>query len=180
MRDRRRLPSLRSQEGYSLVELIAVMVILLTILTSLTTLFVSGSKAQLEQNRRFEAQQSARLAADRMRREVHCASGVSVASGASVVVTLPGHCPTAVGGATTAVTYAAAAVGGSSNRFQLKRGTVVVADYLTSDNVFSYVAPSTTTLGKLHLDLRVNVNPTEGWKTWHLETDIVLRNTVRG
>ncbi len=178
MRFRRRLPNLRSQEGFSLVELIAVMVILLTVLTALTTLFVSGAKAQVEQNRRFEAQQEARLAADRMRREVHCASGVTVASAASIEVTLPGHCPSAVGGATTVVTYATQAVG--ANRYRLKRGSAIVSDFLTSPNVFSYVAPSAASLGKLHLDLRVNVNPSEGWKTWHLETDIVLRNTVRG
>jgi Tfp pilus assembly protein PilW len=165
------------QDGYSLIELVSVLIILTTVLTSLTAVFVSGARAELELNRRFEAQQAARVAADRMRREVHCASGVAFTNAASITVTLPGHCPTAVGGATTTVVYATESV--STDRYRLKRGTVAIADHLTSANVFSYVAPADDTLGRLHLDFRVNVNPTESWKTWHLETDVVLRNTLR-
>ena len=67
----------------------------------------------------------------------------------------------------------------STGRYRLKRGTVTIADYLTSGAVFSYVAPSTSSLGKLHLDLAVNLKPSEPWKTWRLQTDIVLRNTQR-
>ena len=33
--------------------------------------------------------------------------------------------------------------------------------------------------GDLHVDFYVNVNPNEGWKTWRLVDDIVLRNTLR-
>jgi hypothetical protein len=61
----------------------------------------------------------------------------------------------------------------------MKRNSTTIADYLTSGNVFSYVAPSTSALGKLHLDMPVNVNVAEAWKTWRLRTDIVLRNTQR-
>jgi type II secretory pathway pseudopilin PulG len=172
----------RDDAGYTMIELVAVMSILMTILTALTALFVSGARAELDLNRRFESQQGARVAADRMRREVHCASAVTPASTTpvtSVTITLPGHCPTAVGGATTNVTYATEPVTGYTNRFRLKRGTTIVADYLTVGEVFSYVAPSTASLGKLHLDFKVNLKPSEGWKQWRLETDIVLRNTVR-
>ena len=180
MRRARLLRALRAEDGYTLVELVAVLAILLTIVTVLTSLFVSGAKAELDMNRRFQAQQAARIAADRLRREVHCASGITLADGgASATVTLPGHCPTAVGGSTTTVVYATESVGGSTDRYRLKRGSTQVADYLTSPTVFSYVAPSTSSLGKLHVDLRVNVNPNEGWKLWHLETDVVLRNTTR-
>lgn len=168
---------LRRQEGYTLVELIAVMAILLTILTALTSLFTSGAKAELDMNRRFEAQQEARIAADRMRREVHCASGVTVTSAASITVKLPRHCPTAVGGVETTVVYDTQLV--SPKRYRLRRAGAPIADRLTSGNVFSYVAPSVDSLGKLHLNLPVNVNPNEGWKQWRLETDIVLRNTLR-
>ena len=173
---RRLCRRLRDQRGYSLVELIAVMAILMTILTALTTLFISGAKAELDSNRRFQAQQEARTAADRLRREVHCASNVTVTSAASITVSLPAHCPTAVGGATTNVVYDTAQV--STNRFRLRRAGVRIADYLTVGNVFSYGKPAGE-LGKLHLDFRVNTNPNEGWKTWRLQTDIVLRNTTR-
>jgi prepilin-type N-terminal cleavage/methylation domain-containing protein len=174
---RRLVRAARRDDGYTLIELLSVLIILTTVLTSLTALFVSGAKAELELNRRFEAQQAARVAADRMRREVHCASGVTFTNAASITVTLPGHCPTAVGGATTNVVYATENV--STGRYRLKRGTVPIADSLTSGDVFSYVAPSNDSLGRLHLDFRVNVNPAEAWKSWHLETDVVLRNTLR-
>jgi prepilin-type N-terminal cleavage/methylation domain-containing protein len=173
----RLLRASRRNDGYTLVELIAVMAILLTVLTALTSLFVSGAKAELDMNRRFQAQQEARIAADRMRREVHCASGVTVTSAASVTVTLPAHCPTAVGGVITNVVYDTVFV--STKRYKLRRAGTTIADYLTSGDVFSYVTPSADSLGRLHLNVPVNVNPNEGWKTWRLETDIVLRNTQR-
>jgi prepilin-type N-terminal cleavage/methylation domain-containing protein len=177
MRAGRVLRRLREERGYTMIELLVVMLILLTVLTALTALFVSGAKAELELNRRFEAQQNARIAADRMRREVHCANAVTVTSASNITVVLPGHCPTATGGATTNVAYTTELV--SANRYRMKRNSTVVADYLTNGDVFSYTAPSTSSLGKLHLDLRVNVNPSEGWKQWRLETDVVLRNTTR-
>src|SRR6476646_4550317 len=62
------------EEGYSLVELLVVMIILGTVLASLTTVFVSGSKAEVALNQRFQAQQQARLALDRIRADIHCAS----------------------------------------------------------------------------------------------------------
>jgi Tfp pilus assembly protein PilW len=172
-----RLERARGEDGYSLVELIAVMAILMTVITALTALFVSAAKAEIELNRRVEAQQAARMAADRLRREVHCANGVTVASAASITVRLPGYCPTATGGVATNVVYDTQIV--STDRYRLRRAGVAVADYLTSGDVFSYVAPSSASLGKLRLDLPVNTNPSEGWKQWRLRTDIVLRNTSR-
>ena len=172
---------LAAASGVTVVELLIVLIILGTVLTALTTLFVGGMKAELEADQRFRAQDQARLAVDRMRREVHCASAIS--STASVVtVTLPGHCPSAVGATVTTVVYNFQSV--ASSRSKLRRAVnggaaVTVADHITSENAFSYTAPSTATLGKLNVDLQVNVKPDEGWKTWRLNTDIVLRNTVR-
>jgi hypothetical protein len=64
-------------------------------------------------------------------------------------------------------------------RYEVRRNGQRIADYLTSGNVFSYTPPSTSSLGKLHLDLPVNVYPTDPSKQWRLVTDVVLRNTVR-
>ena len=176
-----------SEEGYSLVELIAVMAILLTVLTALTALFASGAKAELDANRRFEAQQEARVAVDRMRRELHCASAVTLDAADSTLVdgktvynkitaTLPSHCPTA-GGTQITVVFDTDAV--ADGRYRLRRAGVRTADYVTTSHVFSYVAPSTSTLGRLTVDLPVNVTPSESWKRWRLTSDIVLRNTLR-
>jgi prepilin-type N-terminal cleavage/methylation domain-containing protein len=173
----RPLRALRAREGYTMIELLIVLVILSTVLTALTALFLAGTKAEIESNRRFEAQQDARLAADRMRREVHCAGGVTVGSASSITVQLLGHCPTAVNGQPTDVVYDVGLV--STNRYELRRAGVRVADHLTSNQVFAYTAQSSESRALLSLDLQVNTNPNEGWKTWRLQTDIVLRNTLR-
>ena len=172
-------PRAREQGGYSLIEMVAVLAILTTILTALTALFIAGVRTETDLSKRIEAQQNARIAADRMRREVHCASSITVTSAAKITVRLPAHCPTAAGGAITEVNYETSAVAGSSDRYTLKRAGVVIADYFTVAEVFSYVPPSPASLGKLHLEFPVNLRPNEGWKTWSLETDIVLRNTQR-
>jgi prepilin-type N-terminal cleavage/methylation domain-containing protein len=167
----------RDEAGYTLIEVLATLTILVTVLTSLTALFTAASKAQLETNRRFEAQQNARTAVDRLRREVHCASEIEITGPNSVTLTLPGGCPTAVGGAETLMVYDTEEI--TSTRFKLRRDESPIADYLTTGDVFAYTPPSTAALGRLNVDLPVNVRPNEGWKTWRLRTDIALRNTTR-
>jgi Tfp pilus assembly protein PilV len=171
----------RDERGITLVEILTVLIILGTVLGALTTLFARGMSAELDANNRFRAQDQARLAVDRMRREIHCASAIT-STASTVTATLPGHCPSAIGGTVTTVVYNVESVGAS--RYRLRRAAnggaaVTVADYITTQNSFSYTAPSPTALGKLTVDFRVNIKPAETWKTWHLVTDIVLRNTVR-
>jgi prepilin-type N-terminal cleavage/methylation domain-containing protein len=104
--------------GYSLSEMLVVLAILGIVLTALVQLFVSGSHAQVDMSNRFEAQQNARLALDKLRREIHCASaatkgtdGTSLAAAtaySSVRFTLPSYCLTnpTVTSATPATAYA--------------------------------------------------------------------------
>ncbi len=152
------------------------MVILMIVLTAVTALFVSGSRAQVDLNERFTAQTEARVATDKIRQEVHCASGVTTASASSVTISLPAACPTA-GGVDTTVVYDTSLV--STSRYELRRNGSRIADYLTTGDVFGYVASSTDSLAKLQLDLPVNVDPNKAWKQWRLQTDVVLRNTTR-
>jgi len=70
---RRLLRVVRTEAGYSMTELLVVMVILGTVLAGLTTAFVGGSKAEVDLNRRVQAQIQAAGAFDRLRRDVHCA-----------------------------------------------------------------------------------------------------------
>jgi prepilin-type N-terminal cleavage/methylation domain-containing protein len=178
---------LRRRDGYTLIELIVVLSIFLFIVTALTRLFTSGARAELDMNRRFQAQQQARLALDRMRRELHCADSItSGADGdgdgnvASITVTLPSQCPSAKGVNATVV-YDTSSAG--TNRWKIRRTqsgvTIPIADYITTDDPFKYTAPSTSSRGLLHVDFPVNVYPNEGWKQWRLVDDIVLRNTLR-
>jgi hypothetical protein len=92
---------------------------------------------------------------------------------------VPAQCPTAVGvpPAVANVTYD---VVGSGQRFQLRRNSVVLADYVSEQSAFNYTAPvAGTSLGRLRVTLPINVEPTNGLKEWRLVADIVLRNTTR-
>ena len=182
-----RIALLRSRDGYTLVELIVVLAIFLVVVTALTQLFTTGAKAELDLNRRFQAQQEARQALDRMRRELHCADSITPGTDAdadgnvaSITVTLPSQCPSAKG-MNISVVYDTSMVG--DDRYKVRRTqssvTVPIADYITHDDPFKYTAPSSTSRGLLHVDFPVNVYPNEGWKQWRLVDDIVLRNTLR-
>jgi prepilin-type N-terminal cleavage/methylation domain-containing protein len=183
----RLIACLRRRDGYTLIELVVVLAIFLVIVTALTQLFTTGAKAELDLNRRFQAQQEARLALDRMRRELHCADSITSGTDgdgdgnvASITVTLPSQCPSAKG-QNISVVYDTSMVGES--RYTVRRTqnsiTVPIADYITHDDPFKYTAPTTTSRGLLHVDFPVNVYPNEGWKQWRLVDDIVLRNTLR-
>jgi prepilin-type N-terminal cleavage/methylation domain-containing protein len=179
---------LADERGYSLLELLQVTIILGVVMAALTALFVQASNAELDMNRRFQAQQEARVAVDRMRREIHCSSGIApTGTSASISVTIPGQCPTA-GGTQITVTYRTVPV--SAGRFTLERqvGTgpiAKLADYIRDPDgdgvasVFTYYAPTQTSLGKLRVDLPINIQPPGSGSNWQLVADMVLRNTSR-
>lgn len=169
---------LRSEAGYSLIEMLTVLVIMSVIMTGLTTLFVQGSNAELDINLRFQAQQEARVGLDRLRRELHCSSSATAAS--ATAVTLANPCIS--GGLVSWCTRTV------SSRVGLYRqlGTTATCstgiryvDYLTSTNVFWYDAQSTASLAKLHVNLSVNAKPIRSVDTYALCDTIVLRNSQR-
>ncbi len=165
------------ERGYTLVELLTVTVILSVVMTGLTVLFVQATNAELQMNKRFQAQQEARVAIDRMRREIHCAKAVTPAgASAAITVTIPSQCPTS-GGAEITVVYDTQLV--SAGRYQLRRAGVRIADYVRVGSVFTYTAPTTESLGKLRVDLPINIQPPGAGSNWELEADMVLRNTSR-
>lgn len=178
----RRLALLRSERGHTLMELITSMAILMTVMASLTGLLVSGMNAEVDMNKRFQAQTQARLGFDRLRREIHCSSSATPA-GASVSVTLStSTCPNA-GGAT--VTWCTVANG--TGRYGLWRNVGVacpgtggrVADYLTTQNAFNYLPTTSGSLRKLSVTLAVNLTPSKPQKVYTLDDEIVLRNSTR-
>ena len=159
-----------------MVELLVTLSILAIVLGALLGAWVSGMNAEIGATQRYQAQQEARVAVDRMRDEFHCGDQLTFTSAASVTIRLPADCP-GTGGVTTNVTYATTLV--STGRYRLMRGGIVVGDYLTSGNVFEYVNPSATSLGKLRVTLPVDRKPGDAIGAWTLRADIVLRNTVR-
>jgi prepilin-type N-terminal cleavage/methylation domain-containing protein len=188
---RRVLRRLHGEQGFSLIEMLTVMVIMGIVMGSLTTVFVSASNSEADMNNRFQAQLTSRLALDKLRREVHCASVITPAGVASsVTLTLPAYCKTGSG----SVTWCTRSLG--TNRYGLYRivgatctGGVKWADYLVSSStasvcsgalcIFSYTAQSTSSLAKLHVDLPVNVKPSMSVERYELVDDIALRNSTR-
>ncbi len=173
---------LHAEGGFTLVEMLTVTVILTIVLTGLTTLMVQGSNAELDMNNRFQAQLSARLGLDKLRRELHCASAASVTgSGATLTITDP--CINAN------ASNVAWCTSGSGSRYGLYRATgnpascssssTMFIDYLTSSTPFWYDAAWTQSLGKVHVDLKVNVKPSRSDDTYELCDVIALRNTAR-
>ncbi len=187
----RLLGRLRQERGYSLVEMLIVMSIMGIVMGSLSTVFVSASNSEADMNNRFQAQLGARLALDKMRREVHCGSvATPTGSSSSVTLTLPSYCKTGSG----SITWCTRNI--STNRYGLYRvvgstcsGGVKWADYLAPSSsatvcsgalcIFSYTAQSTSSLAKLHVDFPVNVKPSRSVDMYELQDDIVLRNSTR-
>ena len=182
---------LRSERGYTLVEMLTVLVIMGVVMGGLTTVFVSATNSESDMNNRFQAQLNARLALDKMRREVHCANvATPTGSSSSVTITLPSYCKTGSG----SVTWCTRSV--ATNRYALYRvvgstcsGGVLWADYLTPSStatvcsgalcIFNYTAQSTSSLAKLSVDFPVNVKPAKTVELYELQDDIVLRNSSR-
>lgn len=188
------LRRLDEEAGFTVVEMLTVCVILGVVMGGLTTVFTSATNAEADMNNRFQAQQSARLALDKLRREVHCASSATPAgsSTSSVVLTLPTYCKTYSGN--TSVTWCTRSV--TTNRYALYRvngatctGGVKWADYLAPTStatvcsgalcVFNFSAQSSSTLAKLHVDFPVNPKPSRSAETYELIDDLVLRNSTR-
>jgi prepilin-type N-terminal cleavage/methylation domain-containing protein len=125
---------LTREHGYTLVELIVVMAIFGLVMAPLATSFANAMVAEASQTRREQAYANARLALQRMRVDVHCASAVtSVAQNAFGGFTLTltesndqsptGWCPAVIpaGSGSSGVQWCTIPVTGSTTRFQLYR-----------------------------------------------------------
>jgi prepilin-type N-terminal cleavage/methylation domain-containing protein len=176
---------LAGESGYSLIEMLTVMGIMAVVMGGLTTLFVQASNAELDMNRRFSAQQEARLALDKIRREIHCSSIAettpTTGQAAAVKLTLPSQCPTGAGDVTWCT------VNVSTGRYALYRKPgascdatgVKWADHLTEAALFNYQPQSTTSLARLRVHLPVDTKPGDATPAYTLCDQIVLRNSTR-
>ena len=173
---------LRGEAGYSLVEMLTVMVIMSIVFSGITQIFVSGSKAQIDQDNRFRAQLATRLAMDKVRKDVHCASDLAAGyTTSSITLKLPSGC----GGDTS---WCTVAVTGYTSRYRLYRqsgstcGTsgTMVADYLTGAAVFPQYLHSVgcSCLASLRVDFLVS-NKGSSLDAYELTDTVFLRNSTR-
>jgi prepilin-type N-terminal cleavage/methylation domain-containing protein len=197
VRGLRRLCSRFAEEkAFSLIEALVVMLILGIVLSGLTTSFVAASRADIDANRRFQAQEQARLAVDQLRRELHCATAVTDVSGgalstgssySAIKVSLGTYCQTmtSTGFATWCtqgsgpwslyrIDHAVTSCTGSGSR--------KLANYLVTQTPFSTTAAPSgvgTQLPRLHVALTVNITGSSGSGNATLDDDIALRNASR-
>ena len=177
-------PLLGDESGYSLIELLAVVAIMTTVLGALTGVFVAGANGELDSNRRFQAQNNARLGLDRLRRDVHCAeSATPTGPTDSVTLNLPTYCRAGSG----PITWCAQTL--ASGRKALFRvtastctGGVKRVDYLVvlpGTNVFCFTPSSTARRAVLQVTLAVNLEPVrKPHSTYLLRDAIAFRNTT--
>ena len=175
------------ERGYTLVEMLVVMSILGVVIAGLTTIFVSGSNAEMDLNRRFQAQQQARLALDKIRTDIHCASAAEIDSTTGYLKIAEDNC------SSTHVTWCAITSPTMTGRYGLYRTTnttstrcsstdttrLLVADYLTKNTgLWTFNAPA----GMLELvavDFPVSVNPKATADVYELKDLLVARNSAR-
>ena len=114
------------ESGYTLFELLTVLVVMGLVLAGVTTSFAAGLNAESGTIRRAQAQQNARLALDRMRIDIHCASGAPAPQenpygGFTLTLTeSPNICP-AVTTSSSGVQWCTIPYSGSTTHWQLFR-----------------------------------------------------------
>ena len=195
---RRARSRLACERGYSLIEALVTVLILGIVLSGLTATFVSASRAELDMNRRFQAQEQARLALDQLRRELHCSSAVTDVTGAAlsststysaIKIALGSYCETTTpSGFVTWCTLGS----GPWSLYRIDHavttcatgtGARKAAAYLTTQQPFSKPLPQSgvgVQLPTLHVALSVNVKgTTASTGTSTLVDDIALRNASR-
>jgi prepilin-type N-terminal cleavage/methylation domain-containing protein len=180
--------------GYTLTEMLVVLAILGVVLAAFVQLFVSGSHAQVDLNNRFRAQQNARLALDKLRREIHCTSaaakgpdGTPLAGATdSVRFTLPGWCPTnstasSAAPATEYATWCTAPV--SAGRYQLWRYVTTSAATFVSTSACGADVPGATKVLWADYLTQANAFPAyvapQGGSSWASATAYTAGQLVR-
>ncbi len=198
VRTRRIVQTLTRQEGMSLVELLVVMVVLLIVLASLTGAFVSALHAQVDQTRRFDAQENARQALDRMRKDIHCAHGVTDpgdndSGGETIVLTETNttgtaECPGLILTGASSVQWCTIPVAGATNRYQLYRendvdnacdgdASTFMVDYLTRADLWASPTCVSGQYPTVEVSMPVAIDPVNHPESGYtLGDEIALRN----
>lgn len=166
---------LADERGVTLVELLVVCATLGIVLTGIVNVFISSTRASSDANGRFQAQQSARLALDRLQFEARCASAATAfPDGTGVTLTLPASCSHATGSVTwclssgTLMRYPGSTCSGSGIPFV---SSVTSASFA--------VATSTGDLPRLQMTIATNETGRAS-DAFSLRDAIALRNAAPG
>jgi prepilin-type N-terminal cleavage/methylation domain-containing protein len=177
----RRLKLVRDERGYNIVEMLTVMLIMGVVMAGLTDIFASASKAETDMTNRFQAQITIRVALDKLRRDIHCASDVNPYTTSSLTLITPSGC----GGDESWCTVATSGVTGRWSLYRQSGDTcsssgTKLASYLTTANVFpAFTVHTVNTLSSVSVDLPVEVNTRSNVGAYELKDTIFLRNSTR-
>jgi prepilin-type N-terminal cleavage/methylation domain-containing protein len=194
----RRLRRWRGEDGMTLVEMLIVMAVLGLVLAPLSAAFASAFSTELSQGNRFQAEQSARLALNRMRKDMHCGHAVggltaNTGGGWTLLLTQTNasgvaECPGLVQTNAASVQWCTVPVAGATSRYRLFRendtsqscdGTVSTfeTDYLTRADLWTQPACTSGNYPTVAVTLPVNVDPVKHpASTYELDDEIALRN----
>lgn len=166
---------LRSESGFSLLELMMVMLLTGFVTLAVVSLMVSGLRTSSASSARVQGQGDARTAIDRLEYEARCASGATVSgSGSTVLFTLPSQCTHASGSYTWCV---------SGTSLTRTLGSTCSASGQVFATGVSTATPFTllTSTGLLpRLQIALTVNDTHASNTAVSINDVItLRNAVR-
>ena len=188
------------EDGFTLVECLAVILLMGILLGPLVGSFVSVMSAQARQGNVVMAQENARLALERMRKDIHCAHSVGVpASNSSGGTTLvlnetntsgTAECPGLLAQNSSSVQWCTVPVTGFSNRYQLFREddpdtscngsqSTFEVDYLSQPSIWSTPACTGGQYPTVSVNFALDVatlSTTEG--SYNLDDQIALRNAT--
>jgi prepilin-type N-terminal cleavage/methylation domain-containing protein len=184
-----------AEDGFTLIEMLVVMVVLLAVLAPLTGSYVSAQIAQVDQTNRLDAQENARQALDRMRKDIHCAHAAADpytnTSGGQTIeltetnVTGTAECPGLVETNASAVRWCTVYV--ADNRYKLYRendpattcdgnASTFMTDYLTSAALWASPTCVTGQYPTVEVTMPVDVDPSKNPGAYLLSDEIALRN----
>jgi type II secretory pathway pseudopilin PulG len=172
-----------------MTELVIVMAILGIVVSGLTTVFVQGSRGEVDMNRRFTAQQNARSALSQLRTDIHVGCNATATSTTLLVYKLKsdGTCDT-----TPAIAWCTGTSASISTRLNLWEAAAsscssppagkLFADYIVSGStIFTLNTPTSGSKQRMSVavDIPVNANKAITNLTtdrYELKDTIVLRN----
>lgn len=180
------------QAGYTLMETLVVMTLLVIVIGAIADGFTAASKTETDQTARADDQESARMALERLRRDIHCSSAATLGANAQGGYTLnltvdPTACLAVTASTADGVQWCTVPIG--ANNYGLYR-TVVTAcdaadavfqvDHVTRADIWTpwpACGDNGSHLQLVAIDLPVNRDyATRPGRTYELTDRIALRN----